>query len=571
MGSCSSPNDNRNEESSNKTKIKPPKPVKINKTSTLILTNEAIKAKCNIIRKTKEEIINGTGFFIKNYDSKNYLVTKYEFLNPDVINQDIEIEIYNQKKMKFDFNNPFIKYIPEPKGITIIEINNNDEIFTDIKPLECDLNYVNGYYIYKDKEVFSTELPLEKSHHLSGKVEKINNFEFEHNIPIDNILPGSPIILKNNDINLIRVIGIQKESNCIFIGEIFQEICNNFIIAEIDIKEQDINKYTRIINSYEEQKRNWNEKELKNEYMNEDEIKKVEIRINGALIPSDYFYQFKYKGKYSIKYSFKNDLPKTNNMFAECNTLTNINFTNFDAKNVTNMSRMFSGCDKLTNLNLNNFNTQNVIDMSCMFSRCTFLNFIELSNFKTDNVTDMSNMFNGCKYIQKLNLDHFNTENVTDMSYMFSGCNSLIEINISNFNTKNVKNMSWMFSQCYNLRNLNLLKFNTQNVTDMSFMFDGCKSLTNLNLSSFSTQKVTNMSWMFHGCNSLTILNLNNFNTKKVNDMSNMFDGCKSLIKLNISSFNTDTVNDMSSMFDGCDSLKKENIITQNEKILSQK
>ena len=37
------------------------------------------------------------------------------------------------------------------------------------------------------------------------------------------------------------------------------------------------------------------------------------------------------------------------------------------------MSSMFVGCKSLTNLNLSNFNTQNVTDMSFMFVGCKSL------------------------------------------------------------------------------------------------------------------------------------------------------------------------------------------------------
>ena len=60
-------------------------------------------------------------------------------------------------------------------------------------------------------------------------------------------------------------------------------------------------------------------------------------------------------------------------MFYNCNSLTNLNLSNFNTQNVTNMSGMFSNCKSLTNLNLSNFNTQNVTDMRDMFWKCNSL------------------------------------------------------------------------------------------------------------------------------------------------------------------------------------------------------
>ena len=100
--------------------------------------------------------------------------------------------------------------------------------------------------------------------------------------------------------------------------------------------------------------------------MNE-EIKKCEIRINDKLIPFTYLYKFTNKGKYIIKYSFYNYLSITNHMLSGCSSITNINLSNFNIQNVTDMSYMFSDCSSLININLSNFNTQNITNMSLMF------------------------------------------------------------------------------------------------------------------------------------------------------------------------------------------------------------
>ena len=86
--------------------------------------------------------------------------------------------------------------------------------------------------------------------------------------------------------------------------------------------------------------------------------------------------------------------------------------------------------------------------MSFMFSGCSSLKELNFSNFNTNNVTDMSCMFCECSSLIDINLYSFNTNNVTNMSYMFYGCLSLKNINLDNFNTIKVKNMICMFDQC---------------------------------------------------------------------------------------------------------------------------
>ena len=51
-----------------------------------------------------------------------------------------------------------------------------------------------------------------------------------------------------------------------------------------------------------------------------------------------------------------------------------------------------------------------------MFHGCSSLKELNFSNFNTNNVTNMRYMFNGCSSLKKLDLSNFNTNNVTDMS-----------------------------------------------------------------------------------------------------------------------------------------------------------
>ena len=128
----------------------------------------------------------------------------------------------------------------------------------------------------------------------------------------------------------------------------------SYINAEIYIKEEDINKNIRIINSFENVKKEkqYKDKETDDMYANENEIKRCEIKINGESIPFCYFYKFKKSGKYNIKYSFPNELTNINYMFYDCKSLTNIDLSNFNAQKVTDMKGMFYGCNSLTNIKL---------------------------------------------------------------------------------------------------------------------------------------------------------------------------------------------------------------------------
>ena len=140
----------------------------------------------------------------------------------------------------------------------------------------------------------------------------------------------------------------------------------NYILAEINIDEGNLNKDIRIINSFEEYKRIYDidDEEDDYKYENEKEIKEnCIIKINNKGIPFNYLYKFKEKGKYIIKYLFKKNIKNSNCLFSGCNSLTNIDLSNFNTQNVNNMSWIFSECNCLTSIDLSHFNTQNVTDM----------------------------------------------------------------------------------------------------------------------------------------------------------------------------------------------------------------
>ena len=233
----------------------------------------------------------------------------------------------------------------------------------------------------------------------------------------------------------------------------------------------------------------------------------------------------------------------------EIRGILEIDLSNFDTSQVTNMDSMFYDMSNLTMLDLSSFNTSKVTDMSGMFAGLLNLTTLNVSHFDTSNVTNMDAMFYGMSSLTALNVSHFDTSNVTNMDAMFSGMSSLTSLNLSNFDTSQVTDMGYMFSYMSNLTTLNLSHFDTSNVTNMDSMFYGMSSLTTLDLSSFDTSKVTNMDAMFYDMRSLTKLNLSSFDTSKVTSMFAMFFNISSLTSLNLSSFNTSQVTSMQRMF----------------------
>ena len=138
----------------------------------------------------------------------------------------------------------------------------------------------------------------------------------------------------------------------------------------------------------------------------------------------------------------------------------------------------------------------------------SYLNELDLSNFDTSNYTNMSGLFQYLSAIKSLDVSGLNTSKVNSMSNMFDSCKSLTSLDLSNFDTSRLNTMSFMFYSCTSLTSLDLSSFDTSKVSNINFMFNSCESLKSLDLSNWDTSKVTNMSYMFSGCRKLSNLTL---------------------------------------------------------------
>ena len=292
------------------------------------------------------------------------------------------------------------------------------------------------------------------------------------------------------------------------IRRIFPDKKENYIIGHFEIKENDVNKPIRIINSFEQNKIKFHYIKIDNElrFLNEREIfDKCKIKIGNIEYKLKYFYIFQKPGIYIIEYSFTSNMTKTDFLFSECQNLVHVDLFNFNSEDVTNMVCMFLECINLKQIRISNIDTKKVEDMNCMFYGCQSLGKLDLSFFNTQNVINMDRLFFGCKSLSYINLTSFNTQNVVNMYGMFEGCSSLKNLDLPYFDTQNVINMSRMFFSCRSLNELNLSNFNTSKVAYMNSMFCGCSSLKSLDISKFIIDNVINMENMFRGCFSLNI------------------------------------------------------------------
>ena len=520
------------------------------------------KIKINKVIKNNLTVLLGTGFFLKINDDEipfhNCLITNNHIIDENDIKMKKEFKLLGKNIDKlFILSDERKIFTNKDLDYTCIEIFQEDDIK---KYFNIDPNIIEkGIKIYEKQDIFILQYPSEELSFSSGKILSVSNKFFIHNSSTVKGSSGSPIVSRNSNCSVIGlhaesykkdkskdeysynisipIISImndikhkiknQEKDNKINDFNKIQELYkpNNYIIAEVYIKEK---SKIRIINSFEEETRNKYYSMTYftiNDYRNEKEIKEnCEISINDNKINFSYFYILEEIGKNIIKYSFKNKLIKTDFLFSDCSLLSNIDLSKFNSQNVTNMCGMFKNCGSLSQLDLSNFNTQNVTNMAKMYEGCSSLTKLDLSNFNTQNVTNMAEMFKGCSSLLNIDISNFNTENVTNMIGMFYGCSSLSKLDLSHFNTLNVINMC---DRCekYNISNsINSSPHMLYYIEKTSNgMFGYCSSLTNLDISNFNTQNVINMAGMFEGCSSLTKLNLSNFNTRNVTNMIDMF------------------------------------------------
>ena len=592
-------------------------PIKKKELSNLFQYEESI-CKIKYLKMINNELryVYGTGFFlllnIRDIPFSKCLITNNHVLNENFFrtNREIEMEYNNQMKAiqigkRRFYTNKILDY-------TCIEIYDNDNIkrfFMINQPI-----LMGNLNMFINKDIFILQFPQGEDISFSeGKILSIRDVHcFTNNCSTLKGSSGSPVILRedstviglhhssfyleeNNKINSYNLstsifsiikdilkLGRNNQNNQIilkqnnFINYNYDNKNNNinnqnqginYLIAEFSVDDQGIYQNIKIINSYEQYKRE-NPKVIfdKNRENEKELMQNCKIEINGKLIPFSYYYQFKDK-KARIKYIFTNNIRQMNFLFCGIKYLESINLSNFNAKNVANMDYMFYGCSSLISINLSNFNAPDLATMGNILSECKSLKTIDLSNFIAPKITNMEKMFYNYSSLQSINLSNLNIPNINNMAYMFSGCVSLISINLTNFKTDNVSNMAFMFSGCESLISINLSSFKTQNVKNMAYMFSDCKSLKSIDLSGFNTQKVTDMKYMFSSCESLETFDFPNFDTQNVTDISYMFSGCKSLNSINLSKFNTQNVTNMEYMFSGCESLNiidLSNFITKN-------
>ncbi len=124
-------------------------------------------------------------------------------------------------------------------------------------------------------------------------------------------------------------------------------------------------------------------------------------------------------------------------MFNNCSVLIALDVSFFDTAKVESFSYMFAHCNNLTEITgVGKLVKDSATSLTSMFHSCSSLTALDLSNYETKNVTNMSSMFNSCSKLQTLNISGFNATSATNVSSMFTNCRNLTTLTLgTNFGT----------------------------------------------------------------------------------------------------------------------------------------
>lgn len=126
-----------------------------------------------------------------------------------------------------------------------------------------------------------------------------------------------------------------------------------------------------------------------------------------------------------------------------------------------------------------------------------FYKEIDFTNVNTKNMTDMSGLFMCCTHLENIIWDKFNIDNVKKMWAMFSTCTRLQKLDLGFFNTKNVENMRCMFVKCFKIKELNIESFDFEKVNNISSCFNGDICLSNIKYKKFNIPNECNKDGIF--------------------------------------------------------------------------
>ena len=255
--------------------------------------------------------------------------------------------------------------------------------------------------------------------------------------------------------------------------------------------------------------------------------------------------------------------------FQNCSNCTFINAKkiNLSKLELPSISSMFLYCNSLEEVDVSEWDTSRCVGMAGVFAGCKKLKKIDVSKWNTSNAVHMESMFRTCENLKKIDVSKWDVSKVETFTYMFAFCSSLTELDLSGWNVSAAVSMDNMFLNCSALRSIGNTKWNIINVDTLDSLFQGCSSLTELDLSGWITSNVLEkMTYAFGDCTNLTTLNLANWNMTGMRYIHFAFKNCTNLQTLNLSKWTLREDVSTLGLFSNCNNLKQIIMLGTDEK-----
>ena len=248
-------------------------------------------------------------------------------------------------------------------------------------------------------------------------------------------------------------------------------------------------------------------------------------------------------GSYGDVYILSDDLmytnPDCNSMFSGMWDLQKVSFSNVDFSLTKSMDKMFYYCEDLETLEgSSGWNTSSLTSARQMFAEDDSLKELDFSNMDTSKLVDMSGMFSRCYYLRSLNLSNWDVSNVKYMDSAFHYCYNMNSLDLTGWSPKSLETLDYAFYYCLRLPGLDLSNWDTSNVTSMAYTFalynywsfSDIDVFKELDLTGWDTSNVTNMEGMFYGAVHLESIYVGDkWNVSNVNSSRDMFYMCEAL------------------------------------------
>ena len=234
-------------------------------------------------------------------------------------------------------------------------------------------------------------------------------------------------------------------------------------------------------------------------------------------------------------------------MFTDCTNLTTIDFPGWSITNRENLKQIVTSAPALETLNVPDWQVSNLSmsDNAFTYMNKNTLKNVDMSNWDFKNSTNLKLAFSGCSNLETLDLSGWKISNITTLQKTFLNCSGLTKLDLTGWGDgDNLSKVTDAYQTFKNLASLEKITigddevWDFKSIQDMKTMFEDCHQINQDFGFIHISNTVTNISWVFKNCSNLTELDLSNWNTTSItngNNMQQTFFGCENLETIYVS------------------------------------